>query len=77
MKYKLTNAQNKLTEVMNTLKECVMEGGGDFDMDSFAILMDIWEENYNIDLFLKRWDTDGKRLSRELINEAMMDDDNE
>ena len=74
---RLTATEATLVSVIKTLKEVIMAEGETLDSASFMALMDVWEEIYNIQALLTRWDTDGERLQRELINETMMDDDYE
>ena len=74
---RLTATESTLVSVIKTLKEVIMAEGETLDHASFNALMDVWEEIYNIQALLTRWDTDGERLQRELINETMMDDDDE
>ena len=71
---RLTATEATLVSVIKTLKEVIMADGETLDTASFNALMDVWEEIYNIQALLTRWDTDGERLQRELINETMMDD---
>ena len=74
---RLTATEATLVSVIKKLKEVIMAEGETLDAASFNALMDVWEEIYNIQTLLTRWDIDGEHLQRELINETMMDDDDE
>lgn len=74
---KWAHIYRNLKELKQEVKEVIMSGAGNLSLEEYAEFTDCWEEIFEINQLLAKWDSDEcEDLKRRLINEAFEEDDN-
>ena len=74
---KIEQAREALDKSVAIVKELIMADALVTDVErDYREFLDFWEEVYALDRLLDRYDTDASNVKRELIYDAMIEEDN-
>ena len=74
---KIEQARESLDKAVAIIKELIMADQLVSDVErDYREFLDFWEEVYQLDRLLDRYDTDASNVKRELIYDAMIEEDN-
>jgi len=75
---KIEQAREALDKAASIVKELIMADQLVTDVErDYREFLDFWEEVYNLDRLLDRYDRDASNVKRELIYDAMIEEGND
>ena len=75
---KIEQARESLDKAVSIIKELIMADALVTDVQrDYSEFLDFWEEVYQLDRLLDRYDNDASNVKRELIYDAMIDEGND
>jgi len=75
---KIEQARESLDKAVSIVKELIMADQLVTDVErDYREFLDFWEEVYNLDRLLDRYDRDASNVKRELIYDAMIEEGND
>lgn len=75
---KIEQARESLDKAVSIVKELIMADQLVTDVDKdYREFLDFWEEAYQLDRLLDRYDKDASNVKRELIYDAMIEEGND
>ena len=75
---KIEQARESLDKAVSIVRELIMADQLVTDVErDYREFLDFWEEVYNLDRLLDRYDRDASNVKRELIYDAMIEEGND
>ena len=75
---KIEQARESLDKAVSIIKELIMADALVTDVQrDYSEFLDFWEEVYQLDRLLDRYDNDASNVKRELIYDAMIEEGND